>query len=195
MSTIITPPGAPTVIQREKPVNVVLQTDRPKVVVTGGVAPIIPVCNPHPVVVGNPVSKTIELVTKGPQGEQGPEGPPGPAGGNVVQLQAVGVLGGHRVVRSVPGGIGYASANDPAHGDDVVGLTLQAGADEPINVQVAGEVVEPSWDWAPQEPIFLGADGMLTQVPPEEPAAFVLVFGFATSPTSLMIRIEPPIYF
>lgn len=184
-----------TVIIRETPVRLVQTVDRPQVVVQVDQVPVVPVCDPHPVVIGNPVSRTIELITAGPQGEEGPQGPPGPAGGNVVQLQAVGVLGGHRVVRSVPGGIGYASANNPLHGDDVVGITLQAGADELINVQVAGEVEEPSWDWTPQEPIFLGADGLLTQVPPEEPAAFVLVFGFATSPTSIMIRIEPPIYF
>lgn len=196
MSTIITPPGAPTVIQREKPVNVVLHTDRPKVVVTGGVAPVIPVCNPHPVVVGNPVSKTVELVTKGPQGEQGPAGPPGPAGGNVVQLMAIGEIGGTRVVRSVPGGIGYASSANAEHGDDVLGITLQAGEDELINVQVAGEMTEPSWNWTPQQPVFLTGNALLTQVPPADPVdAFTLVLGFATAPDSIMIRIESPIYF
>lgn len=194
--SIVVPPGTPTIIVRGQPCTIHDTTiNRQTIVQDRPVSkPVVP-CDPHPVVIGNPVSRTVEVVTKGPQGEEGPAGPPGPAGGNVVQLQAVGVLGGHRVVRSVPGGVSYASANNPQHGDDVVGLTLQAGADELINVQVAGEVVEPSWDWTPQEPVFLGSDGLLTQVPPEEPAAFVLVFGFATSPTSIMIRIEPPIYF
>lgn len=89
MSTIITPPGAPTVIQREKPASVVLRTDRPQVVVTGDAAPVVPVCEPHPVVVGNPVSKTVEVVAKGPKGDPGVPGPPGPPGADgVVPINA-----------------------------------------------------------------------------------------------------------
>ena len=144
------------------------------------------------------LSRTVEVVTAGPQGPEGPVGPPGPAGGNVIALPAATALGGHRVVRSVGDGMcGYASVDNPLHGDDVLGVTLGAvvaGAN--ANVQVAGEVTEPSWAWTPQEPVFLGANGVLTQEPPTETdAAFVLVVGFATSPTGLMLRIEGPIYF
>lgn len=198
--SIIVPPGKPTVIVRGSPQTVTVgkTVNQGVVVQVPAKTPVQP-CDPHPVVVNDPVAKTIELVTRGPQGpagEDGPPGPPGPAGGNVVQLLAIGAVGGNRVVRSVPGGVGYASNDNTAHGDDVVGLTLQAGADELINVQVAGEVVEPSWNWVPQEPVFVGTNGLLTQAPPEDPAArFVLVFGFATSPTSIMIRVEAPIYF
>lgn len=195
--SIIVPPGKPTVIVRDgaQVITVGRATNKAVVTQVQGSRPIVP-CDPHPVVIGNPVSRTIELVTKGPQGEEGPQGPPGPAGGNAIQVMAVGILGSTRVVRSVPGGASYASSTDPDHGDDVLGITLQAGTDELINVQVAGDMTEPSWNWVPQEPVFLGANGMLTQVPPEDPAdAFVLVIGFATSPTSIMIRIESPIYF
>lgn len=144
------------------------------------------------------LSRTVEVITAGPQGPEGPVGPPGPAGGNVIALPAATALGGHRVVRSVGDGMcGYASADNPLHGDDVLGVTLGAvvaGAN--TNVQVAGEIVEPSWTWTPQEPVFLGANGLLTQTPPTDPtAAFVLVIGFAASPTRLMLRIEAPIYF
>lgn len=195
--SIIVPPGKPTIIVRGQPQTITVgrQINRGVVTTEPGKQVVRP-CDPHPVEVLEPVAQVIKVVTKGPQGEEGPPGPPGPAGGNAVQVQAVGTIGGSRVVRSVPGGVGYASSANPLHGDDVLGITLQAGTDEPINVQVAGEVTEPSWDWAPQEPVFLSIDGLMTQVPPEDPTdAFILVIGFATSPTSIMLRIEPPIYF
>lgn len=161
--------------------------------------PTVVVQGTDPTVVIQPqLSRTVEVITAGPQGPTGPSGPPGPAGGNVIALPAATALGGHRVVRSTGDGrCGYASADNPLHGDDVLGITLGAAvAGANANVQVAGEVTEPSWAWTPQEPVFLGANGVLTQEPPTEPdAAFVLIVGFATSPTGLMLRIEGPIYF
>lgn len=196
--SIVVPPGKPTIIVRGQPCTITERTTNRQVIVTGGGAAVKPIapCDPHPVVIGNPQTRTVDVVTKGPKGDEGPEGPPGPAGGNVVQMHAVGTVGSTRVVRSVPGGVGYASSQVAAHADDVLGISLQAGIDEDINVQVAGEVEEPSWTWEPQQPVFLAFDGLLTQDPPEDPAdAFTLVIGFATSPTSIMIRIESPIYF
>lgn len=144
------------------------------------------------------LSRTVEVITAGPQGRRGEAGPIGPAGGNVLALPAATTLGGHRVVRSTGNGMcGYASAADLTHGDDVLGVTLGAvtvGAN--ANVQVAGEVIEPSWSWTPQEPVFLGLDGVLTQDPlSDDVVAFLLVIGFATAPDALMLRIEAPIYF
>ncbi len=89
----------------------------------------------------------------------------------------------------------YASADVEAHGDDVMGITLTAAsAGGEVSVQSLGEITEPSWTWVPFEPIFLGFDGHLTQQPPVF-GAFSLVMGFATSTTSMMIRISSPIYF
>lgn len=186
------------VIHCTKPQQVVVQRAEPTVVVQTQLAAAITAECGDQVEQINRLSRTVEVVAAGPQGPEGPAGPPGPAGGNVLALPAATVLGGHRVVRSTGDGrCGYASAANPLHGDDVLGVTLgaaSAGAD--ANVQVAGEIVEPSWAWVPQEPVFLGLDGQLTQTPPDDPdAAFVLVIGFATAPTRLMLRIEAPIYF
>lgn len=149
---------------------------------------------------GVPVAttRTVEVVAKGAQGPAGPAGPIGPAGGDVFLRQADGALGGHRVVRSTgQGAAGYADAQVEEHGDDVLGITLgAAAAGDDVQIQGSGEIVEPSWAWEPQEPIFLGAAGVLTQVlPTAETAAFLLVLGFATSPTGMQVRIESPIYF
>ena len=141
---------------------------------------------------------TVVVVGKGAQGPVGPAGPPGPAGGDVFVRTADAALGGHRAVRSTGQGMaGYADAQIEGHGDDVLGITLGAAASgDEVQIQGSGEIVEPSWAWSPQEPIFLGASGALTQVPPTAAtAAFILVLGFATSPTSMQVRIESPIYF
>lgn len=139
-------------------------------------------------------TSVVTVVGKGAQGPAGPEGPVGPAGGDVIVLPAATDLGGHRVVRSNSGFAGYADAYDPDHGDDVLGVTLGAAvAEDDVQIQVGGVVTEPSWSWVPEEPIFLGADGLPTQAVPTD-AAFLLVIGFSETPTSMRVRIESPIY-
>ena len=136
--------------------------------------------------------KVIETSSPGPQG---PQGPVGPAGGNVFQAVAAVALSGHRAVRGSVEALTYASADVEAHGDDVMGITLSAASSGgTVSVQSVGEITEPSWTWVPFEPIFLGFDGLLTQTPPAF-GAFSLSLGFATSTTSMMIRIDSPIYF
>lgn len=139
-------------------------------------------------------TRTVSIVGKGAQGPAGPEGPVGPAGGDVIVLPAVSDLGGHRVVRSIVGFVGYADAYDADHGDDVLGVTLGAAVTgEDVQVQVAGVITEPSWAFTPGEPVFAGADGIPTQSPPTD-AAFLLVIGFAVTASSMRVRIESPIY-
>lgn len=146
---------------------------------------------PNTVVVENDKPRVIVVASPG---AAGPIGPPGPAGGNVFQGTAGQILGGHRVVRGSSGDLTYASADIEEHGDDVMGVTMTASAlGGTVSVFAAGEMEEPSWTWAPFEPIFLGLDGMLTQTPPIG-AKFHLTIGFATSTTSMMIRIGNPTY-
>ena len=142
---------------------------------------------------------TVQVVTQGPKGDDGdpgPQGPPGPAGGTAFVGTAASALSGHRIVRGARDALTYASAADPTHGDDVQGLTLgAAGAGEPVTVQDGDEVTEPSWSWTPLDPVFLGLDGLLTQDVPGDTLAFSMSIGFATTPTSMVLRLDPPIYF
>ena len=133
----------------------------------------------------------------GKPGLPGPPGPPGTPGGAFFVGTAGETLGGHRVVRGPRNALTYASASDASHGDDVQGITLQSSSSgSPINVQMGDEIVEPSWNWIPLEPLFLGSNGMITQVAPEPPtSAFLLVLGFASSETSMVVRIDTPIFF
>jgi hypothetical protein len=104
-------------------------------------------------------------------------------------------IGAHRIVRSVSATqVDYASQDDLSHADDVLGLSLNAASTgAQVEVLRDGEIVEPSWSFIALLPIYLGVNGLLTQVPPA--SGFLLPVGFATSPTSAVIDIGTPIDF
>lgn len=188
----------PVIVSKAQSPRVVVVSRRATAGVTEkGTAAVI-VDRPTPVAAVRADTRAVAVVGVGVQGPEGPAGPPGPAGGDVFTRLADAAIGGHRVVRSTgQGRAGYADAGLEAHGDDVLGITLHAaGEGEPVQIQGSGEIAEPSWAWQPQQPIFLTCAGLLTQEPPDQDnAAFILVLGFATSATSMQVRIESPIYF
>lgn len=188
----------PVIVSKAQAPRVVVVSRRATAGISSKDTATVVVDRPTPVTAVRADTRAVEVVGKGAQGPVGPAGPPGPAGGDVFVRTADAALGGHRAVRSTGQGMaGYADAQIEGHGDDVLGITLGAAASgDEVQIQGSGEIVEPSWDWSPQDPIFLGAAGAMTQVPPTAAtAAFILVLGFATSPTSMQVRIESPIYF
>lgn len=140
------------------------------------------------------VNQVVERVRTVEVSSPGPQGTAGTPGGTAEARIASEVLGGHRIVRSTSAtGAGYADPFNPQHGDDTLGLTLGAAAlDAEVQVQRIGPVTHDGWAWTPGEPVFLGAAGVPTQVPPG--GAFEQVIGYAESATTLNLRIEPPVY-
>lgn len=124
---------------------------------------------------------------------QGPAGPPGQSGANYIAFYADGPISGHRMVKStVAGKVGYTSSSLQADANTVLGMTLNAAsADGVVNVQTSGPVTEPTWNWTPNLPVFLGVSGAMTQTPPA--TGFQLVVGIATAPTTLVLGIKQPI--
>lgn len=126
-------------------------------------------------------------------GQRGVDGAPGVAGGVVVQCTAGEALGGHRVVvLNAAAAAVYASNAVPEHLHKVLGLTTGAvilGAEVPV--QTGGEMVEPTWAWTLDAPIFLGANGLLTQTPPV--AGFILVVAFPVTATKIFIKLREPL--
>lgn len=108
---------------------------------------------------------------------------------------AAGDLSGQRVVlANGDGTVAYASALDASHRNTVLGLTTAAAsAGAMIDVATSGPVTSPGWGLAPGLPLFLGADGLITQKPPSPPAAFALRLGHAAEPDTAVIRIGAPI--
>lgn len=139
-----------------------------------------------------PVQELV-LLTEAQQGPPGPPGAPGQAGVGYVTFKARGAIGGHRAVcAAFSGCVRYADSRDVAGAASVLGLSLHAAEDgDDIHVVTSGELVEPSWSWAQDLPIFVGVEGVLTQVPPD--TGFQLVVAVATSPTSALLSIKQPI--
>jgi hypothetical protein len=140
-------------------------------------------------VVADPEVREVTVV-----GAPGPMGPKGADGSGIVSLTktAAEAIGGHRVVRaSGSGEVSYASSDQLSHQGCILGITTGAvalGAD--VDVVVAGEVTEPSWQWTLGS-VYLGVNGLLTQTPPS--TGFLQIIGTATEPTKLLVAIEDTI--
>lgn len=144
------------------------------------------------------VGSGLQRVTAGSaMGAQGPPGLDGADGGQSINRTAATALGGHRVVRSTAAStVGYADATNTEHGDDTVGITVGAAAeDAEVEVQRTGSLTFGGWSWTQGLPVFLSTNGTLTQTPPDDTHAFSQIVGHAESATALFIQIEPPIYY
>lgn len=106
-------------------------------------------------------------------------------------------LGGHRIVRAVNGiEVDYADNTVEAHGDVLLGISLNAAtAGAPVRVQTEGELEHGGWSWVPEQPIWLGTNGLPTQTPPDSPVArFSVRIAFAMTATKIFIEIEEPVF-
>jgi hypothetical protein len=101
-------------------------------------------------------------------------------------------IGGHRVVAfKADGTVEYADNTNTAHRYSSVAVTTQAASSgQPVNIVALGPVVEALWSWTPQELVFVGTNGLLTQTPPESPS-FSRPIGVATSATSIFVSPHP----
>jgi hypothetical protein len=136
-----------------------------------------------------PCDNTLELVLSPFAGAT-------PQGDGLLRLVALQALGGHRVVVAVgSGSCDYADQNNAAHFARVVGVTVGAaslGALAPI--LQSGRLAHAGWSWAPDQDVFLGTSGQLTQTPPVF-GFFSQALGFALSPTEMWVSLSEPINF
>lgn len=129
----------------------------------------------------------------------GVPGPPGTGGGGSTLVSsgtAAVPLSGHRAVYRRPDGlITYASSDNPACMNESIWVTLgAAAAGDDVFAVSFGEMTEPSWNWTPGVPIFLGLGGLLTQTAPTTPVHdFLIVLGYAPIPTKMFVNRQPAI--
>ena len=129
----------------------------------------------------------------GLKGEPGAQGIPGPPGGLTLQYPAAIPLGGHRMVvlNSEERAI-YADNTNLAHARKVLGMTTGAtSAGDMATIQTGGEMTEPSWAWTLDSPIFLAADGLLTQTQPV--TGLSLVVAFPITPIKIFLNLREPL--
>ena len=131
------------------------------------------------------------------QGPSGPRGLPGVSGNSSYNYPCLENMSGHRAVILDSSGtkVIYASSDTLSHGNAVIGISTNAAiANDNVMVIRDGAMMEPSWTWIPDQAVYLGLDGVLTQTPPSYPSdLFLLVIGFSVNPTTLFIKIGEPI--
>jgi hypothetical protein len=131
------------------------------------------------------------------QGLLGPQGPAGAAGMRTpFSKLSSEQISGLAVVRFVDADhVAPASANVAAHATSIAGLALTAtsGAEQSLDILRYGEVADGGWSWTPGLPVFLGANGFLTQTP-SAAWAFVLIVGVAISATRICVDPKSPVF-
>lgn len=160
--------------------QVVVAPPRPALAVT------VPAASHQPVTFELPAKTPLQVVVGGRRGPAGEAG----SGSTEEVTKIAGVnLSGQRVVTTQSDGtVVYASNTDVSVASKPLWLTLNAAlAGSAVTVLSSGELTEPGWAWTPGVPIFLGANGTLTQTPPTVGggAAFVQQVGSAEKPTEI----------
>lgn len=123
----------------------------------------------------------------------GPRGPAGQdAAGATLTLPAATSIHAGRAVRLVDGQLTHPDPNNSAHADQVAGVAETAATTGgTARIRTAGVTENDSWAWA-EGPVYVGADGVLTQTPPA--TGWQMTIGRALTTTSLLVDIEPPIF-
>lgn len=136
------------------------------------------------------------ITAPGQQGPPGPPGPPGPAGASLLSYTAAIPISGHRIITiNSDGKAIYADSTILSHANKVIGMsTGAAAADSTLSVKIVGEFTEGSWNWTPNQPIYLSTNGLITQTVPTSPSLYSLVIGTAVTSTTIFINIMPPIF-
>jgi hypothetical protein len=123
-------------------------------------------------------------------GRRGPAGPAGETEGATFTAQAGATIHGRRVVRIVEGEIFHPDTSIAAHGDQVIGISTQAGVTgADVLVRTGGQMSDSGWNWAPGY-IFCGPDGSLTQAP--SATGWLMEVARVVNPTTISVDIEPP---
>jgi len=134
------------------------------------------------------MSSVIE--TSPPQGEKGE---PGTAAGMIIEYPIEYPVSGHRiVVLNADSKVIYADNTEPTHANKVLGMTTGAATVGDVPVQRGGRLIEPSWSWILDTPIWLSSSGLMTQTPPS--TGFSMIVGFPITATEIFIGIREPLF-
>lgn len=91
------------------------------------------------------------------------------------------------VVSKPTGRIEHASNLNLAHTYSILGIAITGGIyGQYATIQYTGVISDPAWNWNHGFPVYLGDDGVLTQIQPTE--GFIYQIGYATTPHELALR-------
>jgi hypothetical protein len=126
-------------------------------------------------------------------GPEGPRGAPGSSAG-FARLAAL-TLGGQRVLKDMGDGLtaGYADPSYIGDAELILGVSqAAANGGAIVNIQSAGDMVDPAWSWSVGAPIYCGLSGALVQTPPS--GNWVRQIGVAVQATRMIIAMQPPVF-
>lgn len=135
----------------------------------------------------------FHVIALGGQGPPGIQGPVGPFGGSALSYPAGEAIGGHRMVALNDSQQAmYADNTNLLHANKVLGMTTGAAAmGDMVSILTSGEMVEPSWAWALNKPIYIGSNGLLTQTPPV--TGFSQIVGFPIAANKVFVSLREPL--
>ncbi len=170
----------------ERPVRLVAVTATDTIVVIE--EPVILTAIEEPVIL-RPVERPERIIAVA---EQGPPGPPGPGG--VTSLPLGETASAYRIVYAGLDGFIYLASNDDVlTSESVRGITIQAGNEgDYVNVIALGEVENSSWNWSGNQNLYLGVDGVVTNVAPV--SGYSLRVGYSIEPQKMFMSIGPVIF-
>lgn len=128
----------------------------------------------------------ISVVEISEQGVSGKDG----ANLNVITKISSMNMSGHRCVCIVNNDtIGYCDKDNLNSAITLLGITLNSSiSGTNTEIQISGEIEEPSWSWDIFKSIYLGSNGLLTQVVPT--TGCVLQVAIPLTPTKILINIR-----
>lgn len=129
--------------------------------------------------------KVINSTLERGQGIGAPATTPYVAASTVAAFNAVGPDGAGQLV---PCSCDTLSDALRVQGVSLAGAAAGAG----VNVQTAGLVTNTGWAFTPNQPVFVGLNGALTQSLPVS-AVFSRVVGLAVGATRLLVNLQPPV--
>lgn len=85
-----------------------------------------------------------------------------------------------------------ADGENPSHAGLVVGITAEArAAEQPVTIQIAGEITNPLWELDAGEIYYLALAGTISRTPPSR--GFWQKVGNAKNRTTLIIKLGEPV--
>ena len=138
------------------------------------------------------VEDAIQIVEAMLQGPTGPQGPAGSA--QAVNYVAATNISGHQAfVLDASGQATPADTSTPGH-QYVEAITYTAAvAGASLQGVKDGQIEHLGWTFTPNQPVYLGLLGSITQTVPEG-AVFVKVLGTAVSATRINLDFQPAIF-
>jgi hypothetical protein len=95
-----------------------------------------------------------------------------------------------RVVKQVDSVVSYSSSDDDNSSYTTIGITRTAGTT--VIVVKTGEIVDPSFSFTVNEPLFLNTNGFFSHTAPS--TGFILQVGVALSATKMLVDIGEPLF-